>query len=543
MPPEKGFLGPEDLTGLVADYLIKLNNPGRYPFTRGIYPTMYRVESGGKKPTIRQFAGHGLAEDTNARFKKILALGGSGLSVAFDLPTLMGRDPDDPLSLGTVGIEGVAVTTLADMEKLFADIPIDAVTVSMTINAPAPVIFAMYLALAEKRSIPISRLGGTIQNDILKEYIAQKEWLFPVDKGVKFAVDPIEFCSRHMPRWHPISISGYHIREAGSNAVQELAYTLADGMCYVEKSLERGLRLEEFAPRLSFFFDVHNDFFEEIAKLRAARRLWARTIHERFGLPLPEGYVNPRDPRLQSPWCRIHAQTAGCTLTLQEPMNNIVRVAYQALAAILGGVQSVHTNSYDEVVCTPTEKALRIAIRTQQILLEETEICNWIDPLGGSWLVEYLTDKLETAAEREIKLVYDRFGGMEQAAIAHYPQHQIARESFRDQKRVEERGRKVVGVNIFRADDDTDELAEVRKELLERRGFEEHHIEEVKRIRNERSQEAMERNLTNLKRAAENNTNLMPHLIETVKTYATLGEISRALQEVWGEYQEGETPY
>ncbi|QQG45710.1 MAG: methylmalonyl-CoA mutase [Candidatus Sungiibacteriota bacterium] len=539
MPQDTGFLRPDELPDLLANYLENLNDPGKFPFTRGIYPSMYR----GKKPTLRQFAGHGLAQDTNERFKTILGLGGGGLSVAFDLPTLMGKDPDDPLSLGTVGSEGVAVTTLYDMEKLFEGIPIDQITVSMTINAPAPIIFAMYIVAAEKRGVARALLGGTIQNDILKEYIAQKEWLFPVEKGVKFAVDPMEFCARHMPKWHPVSISGYHIREAGSNALQELAYTLADGMCYVEKCLARGLRLEEFAPRLSFFFDVHNNFFEEIAKLRASRRLWAKILRERYHAPLPESYENTKDPRLQSLWCRIHAQTAGCTLTLQEPMNNIVRVAYQALAAILGGAQSVHTNSFDEVICTPTEKALRLAIRTQQILVHETEICDWVDPLGGSWLVESLTDKLEQKAREEIALIYRNHGGMEGAVKASYPQRQIAREAYYDQRRVERGERKVIGVNTAVNITQEDELADVRRELQKRRGFEELHIENVRRIRAERSQEAVARALDEIRRAAETNLNLMPVLIEAVKTYATLGEICHALQDVWGSYQERETPY
>ena len=427
MPQEKGFLRLEDLLApalagldedarssfsklLRDDYGERIGDPGEFPFTRGIHATMYR----GRKPTIRQFAGHGLATDTNERFKTVLKLGGTGLSTAFDLPTLMGRDSDDPISEGQVGWDGAALDTLADMEDLFDGIPIEETTVSMTINGPAAIVLAMYFAMARKRGIPLARLGGTTQNDILKEYIAQKEWLFPVDKGVDLVVDTMEFCAQHAPRWHPVSISGYHIREAGATAVQELSYTLADGAWYVRKAIDRGMDVRDFAPRLSFFFDVHNDFFEEIAKLRAARRLWARIMRDEFGVT---------DPRSQR--CRIHAQTAGVTLTRMEPMNNIARVALQALAAMLGGAQSIHTNSYDEVFSTPTENALRVAVRTQQILQEESEIAQWVDPLGGSWLVEALTDRLEREARQEIDAIgrTGRDGGRHRALLssARYP--------------------------------------------------------------------------------------------------------------------------
>lgn len=527
MPKERGFLRPEEV---LTDYLSKLNDPGAYPFTRGIYPTMYREGAGGKKPTLRQFAGHGTAEETNERFKTILALGGTGLSTAFDLPTLMGKDSDDALAEGQVGWDGVAIDTLADMEDLFAGIPLDRTTVSMTINAPAAVVLAMYIAAAEKRGFPRATLGGTTQNDILKEYIAQKEWLFPVEKGVKLVVDTIEFCAREMPKWHPVSVSGYHIREAGSSAVQELAYTLADGAWYVRKTIERGLAPDTFAPRLSFFFDVHNNFFEEIAKLRAARRLWARIMRDQFGA---------RDTK--SLWCRIHAQTAGCTLTRKEPINNIVRVAYQALAALLGGVQSIHTNSYDEVICTPTEKALKIAIRTQQILLEETEICNWIDPLGGSWLVESLTDAIEEAALREMDAI-EQFGGMEKAIAAYYPQRQIHAEALKDQRRVEDASRKIVGVNCYEDyAEEASDIADIAAELDTRKGFERRQRERLIAVRRGRSADAVKRALNDLKRTAERDENLMPHLLEAVKAYATVGEISKALQSVWGAYREQES--
>lgn len=526
MRKNRGFLRPEEV---LIDYLAKLNDPGSYPFTRGLYPAMYRVQDGGRKPTVRQFAGHGLARDTNERFKKILALGGTGLSTAFDLPTLMGRDSDDPLCDGQVGWDGVAVDSLQDMEDLFHDIPLDKVTVSMTINAPAAILLAMYIAMAQKRGIPIERLGGTTQNDILKEYIAQNEYRYPVDKGVKLVVDTIEFCARHMPNWHPVSISGYHIREAGASAAQEVAYTLANGVWYVKKAIERGLEVDEFAPHLSHFFNVDNNFFEEIAKLRAARRLWATLMRERF---------NPRSDK--SLWCRIHAQTAGHTLTRKEPMNNIVRVAYQALAALLGGVQSIHTNSYDEVVCTPTEKALKIAIRTQQILLEETEICNFPDPLGGSWFVEYLTDEIEAAARHEIEII-DELGGMEAAIAVQYPQRMIHRGAMEDQRRIERGERKIVGINIGVEDNqDEGDLSEIMQELELRKGFEKRQIERLARVKQERSSEEVHAALEELKRQARADQNLMDALISAVKTYATVGEISNALQEVWGEYKEKE---
>ncbi|MBI4200284.1 MAG: cobalamin B12-binding domain-containing protein [Chloroflexi bacterium] len=540
MSEQDGVLRPQDLLGgwlellpekkrravlevVEGYYRQRVGDPGEYPFTRGIYATMYR----GRRPTIRQFAGHGLAPDTNQRFKTILRLGGTGLSTAFDLPTLMGRDSDDPLCEGHVGWDGVAVDTLADMEDLFSGIPLDQVTVSMTINAPAAAILAMYFAMAQKRGISLDQLGGTTQNDILKEYIAQKEWLFPVSKGGQLVVDTIEFCSRHAPRWHPVSISGYHIREAGATAVQELAYTVADGAWYVQKARERGLDVDEFAPRLSFFFDIHNDFLEEVAKLRAARRLWAATMRDRMGTT---------DPR--SLWCRIHAQTAGCSLTRREPMSNIVRVAVQCLAAMLGGAQSIHTNSYDEVYSTPTEKALKVAVRTQQVLQEETEVTRWVDPLGGSWVIEHLTDKLEQEARQEMANI-EGLGGMEAAIEAYYPQRAIHASALKDQRRVETGERKIVGVNAFQdAEEAEEDLQELLGELNARKGFEQRQLQRLRRVKEERSREDVRRALGELQRAAEVGENLMPSLMAAVSTYATVGEVSKALQQVWGEYKE-----
>lgn len=529
MSLQDGFLRPEDISG---EYAADLGDPGEFPYTRGIYKTMYR----GKKPTIRQFAGHGQASDTNKRFRLILEKlgkeGAGGLSTAFDLPTLMGLDSDDPMCEGQVGGDGVAIDTLDDMLRLFDGIPVGGITVSMTINAPAAILLAMYIAAAEQRGIPRASLGGTTQNDILKEYIAQKEWLFPVDKGVKLVTDTIEFCSREMPKWHPVSISGYHIREAGSSAVQELAYTITNGLTYVERAIERGLDVDAFAPRLSFFFDVHNDFFEEIAKLRAARRIWARLMRDRF---------NPKDPK--SLWCRIHAQTAGCTLTRGEPMNNLMRVSNQALAALLGGAQSIHTNSWDEVVCTPTERALEQAIRTQQILQEETNVCNWIDPLGGSPFMERLTNDLEAGAMSEIKAI-EKLGGMEKAIAAGYPQKRIHEHATRDQEHVEQGLRKIIGVNAFRDESDgfEQELAGLMQELEHRSGFEEDQIAHLRAIKASRSQESVDRAMCALQRAAKRGDNVMPALIEAASAYATLGEMSKALQTVWGTYTEKGMP-
>src|SRR3954462_15228382 len=420
--------------------LEQIGLPGQYPYTRGVYESMYR----GRLWTMRQFAGFGTAEETNERFRYLLDHGQTGLSTAFDMPSLMGHDSDHPRSVGEVGREGVALDTLDDMERLFQGIPMGEVSTSMTINAPAAVMLAFYVVAAERQGTPPERLAGTIQTDILKEYIAQKEWCFPIDPAMRLVTDMIEFCARRMPRWHPISISGYHIREAGSTAQQELAFTLKDGFTYVEQALERGLDVDEFAPRLSFFFNAHIDFFEEIAKYRAARRIWARELRETFGA---------QDPR--SMLMRTHAQTAGVSLTAQQPLNNIVRTATEALSAVLGGTQSLHTNSYDEALALPTEEAVRIALRTQQVIAHETGVTNTIDPLGGSYFVEALTDEMERQCYAYFDKI-DELGGMVEAVKRNYPQREIAEASFELQQRIDTRERIVVGVNDFTEGDDGD---------------------------------------------------------------------------------------
>lgn len=511
---------------------MSIEKAGEYPFTRGIYPDMYR----GKKPTIRQFAGYGLATHTNERFKKIIALGGpgAGLSTAFDLPTLYGDDSDAALSRHEVGWDGVAVDSLADMEDLFFEIPAEKLTASMTINAPAAIIMAMYHALAEKRGIYPSHLGGTIQNDILKEHIAQNEYIYPLKHGMRLAVDLMEYSSRYMPKWHPVSISGYHIREAGSSAVQEVAYTLDDGIAYAEELLKRGLKVEEFAPKFSFFFDAHNNFFEEIAKFRAARMLWSEIMHKKYRMPIPGNY-DLKDPKLQSLWCRMHAQTAGCTLTRNQPMNNIIRVAYQAFAALLGGVQSIHTNSYDEVLCVPTEKSVKIAIRTQQILFEETGIPDLIDPMAGSHEIERLTQNIYEEAKKEISKI-ESLGGMESAIEESYPQRKIHEHSIAERSQ----NKPVVGENIY-VDQDENlemEIVDIAEEVERRRGFEKEQKERLFKVKKERSRQAVSSALSSIKMAAERMENIMPTLIAAVKTYATLGEICGALREVWGEADE-----
>ena len=534
MSLENGFFGPSEI---LIDYLAKLNDPGRYPFTRGIFPEMFR----NKKPTVRQFAGFGCARHTNERFKKIISLGGTGLSTAFDLPTLYGDDSDAPLSRHEVGWDGVAIDSVEDMDVLFLGIPLDKLTISMTINAPAAVIMAMYIAVAKKRGIPLSALGGTIQNDILKEHIAQNEYIYPLKHGVRLATDLMEFSARYMPKWHPVSISGYHIREAGSSAVQEVAYTLADGIVYVEELLRRGLKIEEFAPKLSFFFDVHNDFFEEIAKLRAARRLWAEIIHKRFRVPIPEKY-DLKSPELQSLWCRMHAQTAGCTLTRNQPMINIVRVAYQALAALLGGVQSIHTNSYDEVLCVPTEKGVKMSIRTQQILLEETHITNWVDPLAGAYQIEYQTEKICEEAKREISNI-ESFGGMAQAIEELYPQKKIHENAIAERGEFEqwiEHPDKYPEKQYFFAEDDTtdEDLAEISEEVEKRRKYEKEQKENLFMFKKHRYQTGVNHSLDKVRMAAGKNENLMPVLQEAAEASATLGEICGALRDVWSGAKE-----
>ena len=499
------------------DYLGKLGFPGEYPFTRGIHTNMYR----GRLWTMRQFAGFGTAAETNARFKYLLEQGQTGLSVAFDMPTLLGYDSDHPRSLGEVGREGVAIDSLADMETLFAGIPLDQVSTSMTINGPAAIIWAMYLVTAEKQGMPLESLRGTIQNDILKEYIAQKEWIFPPEPSVKLVVDTIEFATQRVPQWNPISISGYHIREAGSTAAQELAFTLADGFHYVEACLQRGLDIDRFAPRLSFFFNSHIDFFEEIAKFRAARRIWARAMRERYGA---------RDPRS---WrLRFHTQTAGCSLTAQQPEVNLIRTAYEALAAVLGGTQSLHTNSLDEVYCLPTERAVTLALRTQQVLAYETGVANFVDPLGGSYLVEALTDRLEAEAEAYFRRI-EAMGGVIAGIRNGFFQKEIADAAYRYQREVEEGRRIVVGVNAFRQGDETPpEIFRIRPDV------EREQVERLRRLRAQRDNQAVARELARLREAARAGENLMPYLMDAVRSYATLGEMADTLRDVFGEYQE-----
>jgi methylmalonyl-CoA mutase N-terminal domain/subunit len=491
--------------------------PGQYPYTRGVYPSMYR----GRLWTMRQFAGFGGPEETNERFRYLLAHGQTGLSTAFDMPSLMGHDSDHHMSLGEVGREGVAVDTVLDMETLFGGIPLDEVTVSMTINAPAAIMLAFYVVAAERQAIPPQNLGGTIQTDILKEYIAQKEWCFPIDPAMRLVTDMIEWCSGHMPRWHPVSISGYHIREAGSTAAQELAFTLKDGLTYVEHAVARGLDIDEFAPRLSFFFNAQIDFFEEIAKYRAARRIWARELRDTFGAKDPKSWL-----------MRFHTQTAGVSLTAQQPLNNIVRTAVEALAGVLGGTQSLHTNSYDEALALPTEDAVRIALRTQQIIAHETGVTNTIDPLGGSYFVEALTDRLEQRAYEYFAKI-DELGGMVQAVKDGYPQREIADAAFELQREIDSGRRTVVGVNSFTEGDDAHTPILRIDPALERR-----QVDKLGAIKAGRDLEALERALTELKHAAAGGGNLMPLLIDAARVHASEGEIVHALQAVWGDYRE-----
>ena len=490
--------------------------PGEYPFLRGIHPTGYR----GRLWTMRMFAGYGTAEETNRRFKYLLGEGQTGLSVAFDMPTLYGYDTDHPAASGEFGRCGVAVSSLADMEVLFDGIPLDEITTSMTINAPAAIIWAMYMAVAEKRGIPLEALGGTLQNDILKEYTAQNEYIFPVEPSMRLVVDTIEYAARYLPRWNPISISGYHIREAGANAVQELAFTLADGFEYVRACLERGLDVDEFAPRLSFFFNVHQDFFEEIAKFRAARRIWAREMRERFGAKEERSW-----------WLRTHAQTAGVTLTSQQPENNAVRVALQALAAVLSGVQSLHTNSMDEAWALPSEEAARLALRTQQIIASETGVTDTVDPLGGSYYLEWLTDRLEEGACEYFRRIED-VGGVKAGIDDGFFVREIADSAERYQREVECKERLTVGVNEYV----TQEESQIPLLEIDAEG-ESHHLERLGRVRRERDRRKVEVALQRLGEAARGTDNLMPHILEAVKAYATLGEMMDVLRVEWGEYE------
>ena len=494
-----------------------LGLPGEFPYTRGIYPTMYR----GRLWTMRQFAGFGSAADTNRRFKYLLRHGQNGLSVAFDMPTLMGIDADDPRAHGEVGHCGVAISSLVDMEQLFDDIPLDQVTTSMTINGPASVIFAMYLAVAEKHGISAERLGGTLQNDILKEFIAQKEWLFPPAPSLRLITDTIAFCAKQVPKWHPVSISGYHIREAGSTAIQELAFTLYDGLTYVDAAVKTGLTVDSFAPQLSFFFNVHNDFFEEIAKLRAARRLWAHEMERRY---------HPKDSR--SSQLRCHAQTAGCSLTAQQPMNNVVRTTLQALAAVLGGTQSLHTNSMDETLALPTEEAVKLALRTQQLIAHESEVTNVVDPLGGSFYVESLTNRLEEAALDYFRRL-DGMGGMVNAIERGFPQRDILDASQRYQREVERKERIMVGVNDYVEQEERKiPILKVGPEV------EREQVARLSDLRKSRDSFRMAGAVEELQEAASCGENVMPYLIEAVKAKATLGEICAALKEVFGSYRE-----
>jgi methylmalonyl-CoA mutase, N-terminal domain len=500
------------------DYERDLGYPGVYPYTRGVYPSMYR----GRLWTMRQFAGFGTAEETNTRFRYLLEHGQTGLSTAFDMPTLMGYDSDHPKSLGEVGREGVAVDSLEDMEQLFAGIPLGEVSTSMTINAPAAMLLAFYICVAEEQGVDRDLLRGTIQTDILKEYIAQKEWIFPPEPSMRLCVDMIEFCAREVPLWHPVSISGYHIREAGSTAAQELAFTLADGFAYVEAALARGLDVDDFAPRLSFFFNAHIDFFEEIAKYRAARRIWARELRERYGARNPRSWL-----------MRFHTQTAGVSLTAQQPEVNIVRTALEALAAVLGGTQSLHTNSFDEALALPTEHAVKIALRTQQVIAHETGVANTIDPLGGSYYVEELTNRLEAEAYDYFRRIRE-LGGVVAAIKENFFQREIAEASFRYQSEVESGKRVIVGVNRY--EDPNERQVEI---LAIDQALEDKQVERVRGLRERRDSAAVEAALGRLRQdAMADSVNLMPAIIEASKAYVTMGEMCDTLRDVWGVWRE-----
>jgi methylmalonyl-CoA mutase N-terminal domain/subunit len=500
------------------DYERDLGYPGVYPYTRGVYGSMYR----GKLWTMRQFAGFGTAEETNARFRYLLEHGQTGLSTAFDMPSLMGYDSDHPRSLGEVGREGVAVDSLADMETLFGGIPLGEVSTSMTINSAAAMLLAFYICVGEQQGVPRDQLRGTIQTDILKEYIAQKEWIFPPEPSMRLVVDMIAFCSDELPRWHPVSISGYHIREAGSNAVQELAFTLANGFAYVDACIERGLDVDDFAPRLSFFFNAHVDFFEEIAKYRAARRIWARELRDRYGAKNPRSWL-----------MRFHTQTAGVSLTAQQPEVNIVRTALEALAAVLGGTQSLHTNSFDEALALPSEDAVRLALRTQQVIAHETGVVNTIDPLGGSYYLEDLTNRMEAGAYDYFDRI-ERLGGVIPAIKENFFQREIAEASFRYQSEVEAGRRVIVGVNRYEQDDEHElELLRIDPALEQKQ------IERVQAVRARRDSAAVEQALARLKEASvREDVNLMPLIVDASRAYTTMGEMCDALRETWGVWRE-----
>jgi methylmalonyl-CoA mutase N-terminal domain/subunit len=506
---------PEDAAGF--DYAREIGNPGEFPYVRGIHPTGYR----GKLWTMRQFAGFGTPEETNQRYKDLIAAGGTGLSVAFDLPTLMGRDPDHELSLGEVGKCGVNITSLADMERLFDGIHLGDITTSMTINSPAPMIFAMYLVVAEKQGADWSKISGTIQNDILKEFIAQKEYIFPPRPSMRLITDVFAFCTERVPKWNTISVSGYHIREAGATSLQELAFTLRDGLEYVQYGVDAGLNVDDFVPRISFFFNSHSDFFEEIAKYRAARKLWAEAMRDRFGAK------NPRSWQL-----RFHTQTAGVSLTAQQPYNNVVRTALQALAAVLGGTNSLHTNSLDEALALPTKEAATIALRTQQIIAHESGVINTVDPLGGSYFVERLTREMEEGTLKYWETI-DRMGGMVEAIELGYPQKEIAEASYQFQQAVERREKIIVGVNDFvQEDEEPIEILYIDDTAAERQ------LARLAELKKTRDADRVQRTLDALRETARGAGNTMPAILDCVRAYATVGEMCDALRDVWGEYEE-----
>jgi len=510
----KGLYTPDDIQDI--DYSRDIGIPGIYPFTRGVQPSMYR----GRLWTMRMFSGLGGPEETNQRFRYLLDHGETGLSIAFHYPTLMGYDSDSPMARGEIGKCGVAIDTLKDMEILFEGIPLDKVTTSMTINPPASILLAMYIVVAERQGVSKKEIGGTIQNDMLKEFIAQKTFMLPPKPSLRIIVDTIEYCTKEVPRWNTISISGYHIREAGATAVQELAFTLADGMAYVEAAMERGLNVDDFAPRLSFFFDSHIDFFEEMAKFRAARRMWAKIMRERFMAKNPRSWM-----------LRFHTQTAGCSLTSQQPFNNVVRTAYEALAAVLGGTQSLHTNSLDETYAIPTEEAATIALRTQQILAEETGVTNTIDPLAGSYFVEALTRRVEEEAWEYIRKI-DEMGGMVAAIERGYPQAEISDAAYRYQKQIDSGEKVIVGVNKYATDHPPITIWRMRPEIEKRQ------LKRLQEVKQERNQPRLRDCLQNIRKASENGKNLMPHIIDAVREYATIQEICDVWREVFGRYSD-----
>ncbi len=512
--PLKGHYTPQDLEDRGWKYEEQLGDPGQYPYTRGPHKSMYR----GKLWTMRMFAGFGTPEDTNNRFKFLLEQGQTGLSTAFDMPTLMGYDPDHEHSLGEVGREGVSVATIDDMARLFADIPLDKVSTSMTINAPAPILLALYIAIAEQQGVSPDKLHGTLQNDMLKEFIAQKEWISPLRSHMRITRDMLVYCTKNMPKWNTISISGYHIREAGATAVQELAFTLADGIGYVQAGVDAGLDIDDFAPRLSFFFDVHNDFYEEVAKFRAARRIWARTMRERFGAKNPRSWL-----------LRTHAQTAGVSLMAPQPLNNVVRTTMQALAAVMGGTQSLHTNSYDETYALPTEAAASLALRTQQVIAEETNVSAVADPWAGSYFMETLTDQTEEEAMIYIDKI-DKMGGIVKAVEEGYPQREIARSAYDYQRQVDNKERNIVGINKYVTDEKVD-IPTLKIDLTPEKG----QIEKIKKLRAERDSGLVEKHLETIRAACKDESiNIMPPLITAMKDKVTLGEVCDVFRDVFG---------